>query len=428
MKVSYFNIGCKVNFSELSQIREEFEKLGYESVDFGEEADIVIINTCTVTANADADSRKYIRRARRISPNAFIAVTGCYAQLNPMDIASIAGVGAVFGMNYKFQIPKILNSSLINEPKIYCDKEIDKDFHPACSIDNESHTRVVLKIQDGCDYYCSYCAVPYARGNSRSMEYEKIFDKIKEIQEAGYYEIVLTGINLGTYKSPTGENFEDLIQALHKSDFNLRFRISSIEPELITDKLIEIVAGSTKICPHLHIPLQSGSDEILKLMKRRYKVHYFRQLIDKIYNANPNICIGLDIITGFPGETEKEFLETYNLLEETAFSYLHVFSYSDREITKSSKMDNKVAHSIKKERTHILRALSEKKKYNFYNSQIGKELIVIPETYDKTTGLWFGWTENYVRVGFKSLNEIKYIPIQIKAVDNCINYTKGELI
>lgn len=426
MKVSFFNIGCKVNFAELSQIREQFENLGYECVEFGEEADIVIINTCTVTSNADADSRKYIRRALRTSPNAFVAVTGCYAQLKPEEIAKISGVGGIYGINYKFLLPEIINSKEKNKTQILVDDQINEEFKGACSIDNESHTRVVLKIQDGCDYFCSYCAVPYARGRSRSMDFNSILKKIEEIQDAGYYEIVLTGINLGTYKSETGEDFTKLISTLHNGNYKLRFRISSLEPELINHQIIEIVANSRIICPHLHIPLQSGSDEILKFMRRRYNTTYFRKLIDKIYYSNPNICIGLDIITGFPGETEKLFLETYNLLLEIPFSYLHVFTYSERNVTKASTLENKIPPQIKKERTNILRKLSEKKKSDFYHSQLNKILTIIPEIYIAEKGHWLGWSENYVRTAIEAQSNLKYYPVNalVREIHNNIAIAK----
>lgn len=426
MKVSFFNIGCKVNYAELSQIREQFENLGYECVEFGEEADIVIINTCTVTANADADSRKFIRRALRTSPSAFVAVTGCYAQLKPEEIAKITGIGGIYGMNYKFHLPEIINPQEKNETQILVDDKINQEFEDACSIDNESHTRVVLKIQDGCDYFCSYCAVPYARGRSRSMKFNSILKKIEEIQDAGYYEIVLTGVNLGTYKSETGENFTNLISTLHNGNYKLRFRISSLEPELINQEIIEIVANSQNICPHLHIPLQSGSDDILILMRRRYTTTYFRKLIDKIYNTSPNICIGLDIITGFPGETEKLFSETYNLLLEIPFSYLHVFTYSERNITKASILENKIPPQIKKERTNLLRKLSEKKKNDFYRSQLNRNLTIIPETYIPEKGHWLGWSENYVRIAIEAQSNLKNNPINalVKEIHNNIAIAK----
>lgn len=401
MKISLYNIGCKVNFAETAQISENFSRLGYQVVDFGEKADIIFINTCTVTHKADADCRKVIRRAIRQNPDSFIAVGGCYAQLYPETIRNIDGVDAVLGTSEKFRIPELITDlGKQRSPLVFVSENNNKEFYPACSADSNIRMRAVLKLQDGCDYYCSYCAVPYARGRSRSMSFEEIIPALQKIEDQNYNEVVLTGINLGNYKASTGEGLSDVLKAIDSSGTKLRVRISSLEPNLIDDEIIDIVAESEKICSHFHIPLQSGSAEILRKMHRRYDPEFFQELIQKINIKIPNCGIGIDVIVGFPGETDHHFKETISLLEDLDFSYLHVFSYSDRRIAAASSFEGKVNAQTKKERTKELRILSSKKSREFDEKQFSHIKKTIPEIYNSKTCLWKGWTENYIQVHF----------------------------
>jgi len=420
MKVALYNIGCKVNYAELSQIQKQFEQFGAQIVEFGEPCDTVIINTCTVTSMADADCRKIIRRALRANPNAFIAVTGCYAQIRPEEVASIEGVDAVFGTKYKFDIPILIDKfEKQSKPKIFVaplDGELP--YHFAVSTDNESRTRVVLKIQDGCDYSCTYCIIPTARGKSRSLPFDALVQKIHELNQTEYEEVVISGINVGEYKDKDGKTFLDVVKAIEQIQPKQRYRISSIEPNKLTPEIIEIISKSKIFCPHFHIPLQSGSDEVLKMMRRRYNTQKYREVVHSIKDRMPNACIGVDVITGFPGETEKHFEETYNFLESLPISYLHVFTYSDRNGTIANAMPDKVPQNIKKDRTRILRKLSELKRRMFYESQIGRTYFVVPEEYDPDSGRYKGWTENYIRCEFPAQEEPKQkrVKVRIKSV------------
>jgi threonylcarbamoyladenosine tRNA methylthiotransferase MtaB len=429
MKVSFINIGCKVNFAEMAQIQEQFVHRGYEIVDFGEPCDAVFINTCTVTKHADSDSRKYIRRAIRKNRDSFVGVMGCYAQLEAETITGIDGVDAVFGTNEKFHINELM-PELAKQPetKIFVSESQLTYFEGASSEDDPSHTRIVFKIQDGCDYYCSYCAVPYARGRSRSMPIDEIAPKLLEFQEHGYHEIILSGINLGEYRSSEGKRFIDVIKLIESIGMKSRIRISSIEPNLLSKEIIDIVSTSKVICPHFHIPLQSGSAHILKLMGRRYTISQFEDTIFYIKDKIPDCCLGIDVITGFPGETDAHFTETYQLLESLPVSYLHVFSYSEREITKSAGFPNKVHSNIIKERTLSLRKLSEQKKKQFYDSQISKVQTIIPEVYNPEDGMWKGWSENYVRVEFFGKAPQTKHPKKIKLIENRTEKVFGEQI
>lgn len=398
----------------MSELQEQFEKLGHTITPFGEITDAVLINTCTVTREADADCRKIIRRAQKISPDAFIGVMGCYAQLRSDEISSIDGVDAIFGNEEKYYIPELIgNFKKRNQLGIYVGKLEHIEFHGASSSDNHNHTRMVLKIQDGCDYVCTYCTIPAARGGSRSMKFDDLRNKLLALNQTDFYEVVLSGVNLGEYKAPTGENFTDVIKLIDSLDLKLRFRISSIEPNLVKPELLDVVSRSKKMCPHFHIPLQSGSPEILRLMKRRYKLEIFTNLVQNIKSNIPDCCIGVDIITGFPGETDSHFQETYNLLNELPVSYLHVFTYSKRDGTAASEYPNEVPYPVKIERTHKLRALSDIKKNEFYTSQISKIKTVIPERYDESTGLWQGMTENYVKAFFQNHNQNSLVKVKL---------------
>lgn len=426
MRVSIYNIGCKVNYAEISQIQKQFEQLGAQIVEFGQPCDTVIINTCTVTSRADADCRKIIRRALRLNPNAFIAVTGCYAQIEPEEIAKISGVDAIFGTKYKFDIPILIEKfEKLPKPKIFvAPTDGNLPYHSAVSVDNESRTRIVLKIQDGCDYSCSYCIIAMARGKSRSLPFEALKQKITEINETDYQEVVISGINVGEYLAPNGKTFLDVVRFIEEFQPRQRYRISSIEPNKLKPEIIDIISNSKVFCPHFHIPLQSGSEEILKLMRRRYNKDLYRERILQIKEKIPYAAIGVDVITGFPGETDKHFEETYEFILDLPVSYLHVFTYSERNNTIAANMPNKVPFEVKKDRTNILRKLSELKRRIFYQSQIGQIRTVIPEEFVQEKNRWKGWTENYVSCQFESETPIppKRTRVEILEVfsDHCI--------
>lgn len=429
MKIAYYNIGCKLNFAEISTIQKELEKRGHRTVPFGSEEDAVIINTCTVTNKADADSRKVIRKALRNNPDVFIGVIGCYAQLKPGDISAIPGVDAIFGMKEKFDVIDFMdNHSKQEEPSIFVSDNDYIPFHSACSEDNEDRTRMILKLQDGCDYSCTFCTIPKARGKSRSMAFDELKDVIVELNKSKKYEIVLSGVNLGEYSAPTGEKFVDVVKLIDSFAMKQRVRISSIEPNLLKPDIIEIIKNSATFCPHFHIPLQSGSDEILQKMKRRYNIKYFSGLIQNIKTAMPDACIGIDVIVGFPGETDEHFAETYDLLESLPISYLHVFTYSEREDTPAAMMNGHVPHDVRKQRTLALRNLSDRKKSEFYKSQLGSVQNVIPETYDDKTSTWKGWTDNYVHVVFQAGEELESRPHRIKLLALKDDFVQAELI
>ena len=427
MKISYYNIGCKVNFAEISEIQKRLEEKGHSTVSFGEQTDAVIINTCTVTNHADSDARKIIRRALRLSPEAFVGVLGCYAQLKPDEIAQIEGVDAVFGIKDKFAVVDYIDSiSRKHKPEIFVSDLKDLPFHTATSEDNESRTRIFMKLQDGCDYPCTYCTIPAARGGSRSMDFDELKSRFIQLNNAEQYEIILSGVNLGEYMAPTGENFTDVIRFLDEAGLKQRIRISSIEPNLIKPELLKIIKNSKTICPHLHIPLQSGSPEILALMKRRYNADFFRDQILMIKQQIPHLSIGVDVISGFPGETDRHFSETLDLLKSLPISYIHAFTYSERSGTPAESMPGKVASDTRKSRTMELRKLSETKKREFFESQTGIVLSVIPEDYNPETGHWAGWTENYVRVEFPAESDIEIKPYRIKLLKMLEDTVLGE--
>lgn len=424
MNVAFYTLGCKLNYAETSTIAEQFRQAGHAIVHFGEPADAVIINTCTVTENADTECRKIIRRALRSSPNAFVAVTGCYAQLQPEEIASIDGVDAVFGATEKFSMTKhITNFEKLDTPQLFVTDTAEAEFEAARSSDGDSRTRAFLKLQDGCNYSCSFCTIPLARGSSRSMDFTEIEGQIRALEAAGYHEVVLSGINLGDYEASTGENFFHVLQQIEALHPSFRIRISSIEPNLLKPEILALVAQSKVIVPHFHIPLQSGSPEILRLMRRRYNAPYYEDLISRIKEQIPDCCIGVDVITGFPGETERHFEETFNFLHRLPVSYLHVFSYSERENTPAATFQGKVPSATKQERTNRLRALSSKKRFEFYTSQLGTERIVVPEIFDFAAGRWTGWTENYVKTEFEGNHLHHNAPVKVR-----LQHLEGEHI
>jgi len=402
-KVAFYTLGCKLNYSETSSIARIFEGEGYKKVAFTDSPDIFIINTCSVTDNADKKCRKIVREANQISPYAFIAVIGCFAQLKPEEISSIPGVDAVLGAAEKFRLIELLNDFQKPEkPKVFvADIKTVTQFEQAYSINDR--TRTFLKVQDGCNYNCSFCTIPLARGRSRSDSIENIKNKALEIAAKGVKEVVLTGVNTGDFGIQNGkrvENFLDLIKVLDLVDGIERFRISSIEPNLLTAEIISFVASSQKFVPHFHIPLQSGSDKILKLMYRRYNTDLYREKIMLIRSLLPEACIGVDVIVGFPGETNDDFFQTYQYLVELDISYLHVFTYSERSNTAAVNYEDPVPFKTRNERSKMLRILSEKKRRQFYERNLGKGGTVLFEN-DVKDSLMFGFTENYIRVSTK---------------------------
>lgn len=400
-KVAFYTLGCKLNFSETSSIARTFEERGYKKVNFDDQPDIFVINTCSVTDKADKKCRKIIRDAHKTSKDPFIVIVGCYAQLKPEEIANIPGVDAVLGANEKFRLHELLNNfEKKDKPQIYT-KDISgcDSFHGAYSLN--MRTRTFLKIQDGCDYPCTYCTIPLARGKSRSDTIDHVVKSAREIAEAGVREIVLTGINAGDFgmqKDQRRERFIDLIWALDKEVDGIdRFRISSIEPNLLDEEIIRFVAGSVKFVPHFHIPLQSGCNIILKKMRRRYTRDLFADRVQAIKELMPHCSIGADVITGFPGETDEHFKTTYQFVNELDLSYLHVFTYSERKNTPAAEMPEVVPQKIRNDRSKMLRTLSEKKRRFFYSQFVGQTKKVLFEN-DIENGFIHGFTDNYIRV------------------------------
>ncbi len=406
--MAFHTLGCKLNFAETSTIARDFEKDGFERVDFSEAADMYVINTCSVTENADRRFGDTVKKARRQNPDAFIAAVGCYAQLKPYELAEVEGVDLVLGATEKFRILAYIHE-LLKQPRgtsrqaqVHCCEISEADFYVG-SYAIGDRTRAFLKVQDGCDYKCSYCTIPLARGISRSDTLENVLKNAREIAARGIREIVLTGVNIGDYgKGEFGNKkhhhtFLDLVNALDKVNGISRLRISSIEPNLLCDETIDFVAGSRAFVPHFHIPLQSGSDHMLRLMRRRYISQLYREKVERIRKRMPDACIGVDVIVGFPGETEDHFLETYQYLVSLEISYLHVFTYSERDDTAASTMKDSVPVAIRKKRSKMLRALSVKKRMTFYESQLGKTRKVLFEA-ENVKGYILGFTENYVRV------------------------------
>lgn len=402
-KVALHTLGCKLNFSETSTIGKEFLSKGFEIVDFKESADVYVFNTCTVTENAERECRQLVRRALRSNPLAFVIVTGCYAQLRPDQIASIDGVDAVLGSSEKFKIFSLLDD--FEKKNLSCifvspTEELNNQFGLASSSEADSRTRAYFKIQDGCDYKCSFCTIPLARGLSRSMDPDSVVEEFRNLVRKGYKEIILTGVNVGDYGNAFDTNLYNLLNRLISVEGNFRIRVSSIEPNLLSDEIIRLTASSDKLCNHFHIPLQSGSSSILKAMQRRYKTEDYQNLIYKIKDIIPDAGIGVDVIVGFPGETDENFLETYRFLQELPVSYLHVFTYSERPDTKAISMGGMVDQPERKRRNNMLRILSEKKRHEFFSEMIGRNLVVLFEA-ENIDGMMKGFSSNYVRVEHK---------------------------
>ena len=396
-RIAFHTLGCKLNFSETSTLARQFAEAGYSRVEMEDAPDVLVINTCSVTEQADKKCRNIVSRATRSNPNVFVAVVGCYAQLKPQEIASIPGVDLVLGAGEKFNLLEhYQRKQLDSQPSIEVGEIKDvKDFIPSFSAGDR--TRTFLKVQDGCNYFCAFCTIPLARGRSRSATIEQTIDQAKRAVEAGAREIVLTGVNIGDYGTQHGSNLLSLIEELDRLDGVERYRISSIEPNLLSNDIIDFVAESNKFMPHFHIPLQSGSDEILRAMRRRYRTDLYRERVDRILSTMPNACIGVDVITGFPGETDERFEETRNFLLSLPVAYLHVFTYSERDNTTALRIADVVPMEKRHRRTLELRMLSDKKKRAFYEPFAGTEHSILWEA-SEDEGLMHGFSENYLKV------------------------------
>ncbi len=411
--VAFYTLGCKLNFSETSTIGRQLAGAGYQKVNFENGADVYVINTCSVTDHADKKCKKIVREALRHNPDAFVTVIGCYAQLKPHEIANIEGVDLVLGAAEKFNIEHYLNDTRkkakaeVKEGKI---KEV-LDYHASYSIGDR--TRTFLKIQDGCDYFCAFCTIPLARGKSRSDTVSSVVRQAEEVVASGIKEIVLTGVNTGDFGANTGETFYELLLALEKVEGLQRVRISSIEPNLLTDEIIELAARSAQIVPHFHIPLQSGSDEVLKAMRRKYDTTLYASRIEKIKSLMPHCCIGVDVIVGFPTETHEHFLETYNFLNGLDISYLHVFTYSERVNTTAYKLPGKVYQHIRADRSKMLHILSDKKRRFFYEQHVNESYPVLWEA-ENDGNVMYGFTSNYIKV------KTQYDPMLVNEITDVI--------
>lgn len=396
-KVAFETLGCKLNFSETSSMRRDFENEGFELGEFNEEADIYVINTCSVTMDANSACRKTVRQALRRNPDAFVAVVGCYAQLEPEEIAQIEGVDVVLGAKDKFHLMDLFDDFVKQEKTIIHTSDVNEavDFHNAFSSDDR--TRAFLKVQDGCNYKCSFCTIPLARGASRSPKVATVVRNTEQLVQEGFKEIIITGVNSGDFGYGTDEDFFQLLQALENVDGLERLRVSSIEPNLLHEDIIRFAATSKKLQPHFHMPLQSGSDEMLKLMKRRYRSDLYRSRVELIRELIPDACIGVDVITGHPGETEQLFQDSFDFIDSLDVSYLHVFTYSERPNTSALELTPIIPKQERKSRTHRLRRLSAKKRFGFdsrFQDQVRPTLF----EEENKEGFMFGWTNNYVRV------------------------------
>ena len=415
-RVAFHTLGCKLNFSETSTISRDFLSHGFEKVNYRDKADIYVLNTCSVTENADKEARKFIRQAKQRNPNSSVAVIGCYAQLKPNDIAAIDGVDIVLGAEEKFNLLNHLDSINLNGSTKVIQSEIDQVHKFTPSYSSAERTRSFLKIQDGCDYTCSFCTIPLAHGQSRSDTISNTLKVAKEVAETDTREIVLTGVNIGDYGKGSNETFFDLIQQLDLLDGIDRIRISSIEPNLLTNEIIEFCASSQKFMPHFHVPLQSGSDKILGAMRRRYKRDLYVNRVTRIKQTIADACIGVDVIVGFPGETEKDFLDTYNFLNELDISYLHVFTYSERPNTDAIEMSEIVSKEIRRERSKMLHILSDKKRRFFHDQFISKYRPVLFENIKN--GKLLGHTDNYIQIQMEGGSDLINSIHSVKLVDN----------
>ncbi|MDB5145658.1 MAG: mtaB [Mucilaginibacter sp.] len=433
-KVAFYTLGCKLNYSETSTIGRLFNQAGFDTVDFTDTPDVYVINTCSVTENADKKCKKVVKEALKISPNAYVTIVGCYAQLKPKEIAEIPGVDMVLGAAEKFQIVDHITDLTKNPKTLIYNQPVSEANEFVSSYSFGDRTRTFLKVQDGCDYSCTFCTIPLARGASRSDTIEHVLEQARQIAASGVKEIVLTGVNLGDFGIRDGQRedkFFDLVKALDEVEGIERIRISSIEPNLLTDEIIEFVSRSKRFMPHFHIPLQSGNNKILGLMRRRYKRELYVDRVAKIKELMPDCCIGVDVIVGFPGETREDFIDTYNFLNGLDVSYLHVFTYSERENTLAAEMDNPVPGSTRAERSKMLHILSDKKRRAFYETQLNKTDKVLFEG-DIKEGYMHGFTRNYVKVKAKYdpvlVNELKSVYLTNISSDGDVEITEGEEI
>lgn len=397
-KVAFYTLGCKLNFSETSTISRLFEEAGFAKVDFEDTPDIYVINTCSVTENADKKCKQLVKKALKINPNAFISIIGCFAQLKPVEIGQIPGVDLVLGANEKFDILNYIEESDKKEEAQISFKNIKetKEFIPSFSIGDR--TRSFLKIQDGCDYFCTFCTIPLARGKSRNANIASTLIEAEKIAKTDIKEVVLTGVNIGDFGQGGDENFYQLVQKLDKIDGIDRFRISSIEPNLLSNEIIDFcLSKAERFVPHFHIPLQVGNDRILKAMRRKYERNLYAERVEQIKSLRPDCCIGVDVIVGFPGETDEEFMDSLNFIKDLDVSYLHVFTYSERANTGAPKLGEFVPMEKRKERSKMLHILSDKKKRAFYEQNLGSERTVLFES-EEENGVMHGFTENYVKV------------------------------
>jgi threonylcarbamoyladenosine tRNA methylthiotransferase MtaB len=417
-KVAFYTLGCKLNFSETSTIARNFENQGFAKVEFNETPDIFVINTCSVTDNADKKCRQIVKKALQVNPNAFVTMIGCYAQLKPEEISSIPGVDLVLGANEKFNILDHIAELEKKETAVIKANNIKETDFFIPSFSQGDRTRSFLKVQDGCDYFCTFCTIPLARGKSRNATIAETILEAKKIAETDIKEVVLTGVNIGDFGQGGDENFYQLVQELDKIEGIDRFRISSIEPNLLTNEIIEFVAKSNRFVPHFHIPLQSGSDTLLVAMRRKYLRALYSERVAKIKELMPNACIGVDVIVGFPGETEDEFMETVNFINQLDISYLHVFTYSERANTTAKKMANSIPLNIRRERSKQLQILSDKKRRAFYETQIGSDQKVLFEA-EEEMGIMYGFTENYVKVKTSYNAELvnQITPVRLTGID-----------
>ncbi len=424
-RIAFHTVGCKLNFSETATISRDFLHHGFEKVDYKDTADIYILNTCTVTENADKEARKLIRQAKRRNPDSSVAVIGCYAQLNPNNIAAIDGVDVVLGAEEKFNLLNHLDSMDLNGRTKVIQSEIDQLHKFTPSYSAGERTRSFLKIQDGCDYICSFCTIPLARGESRSDTIANTLKEAREVAETDTREIVLTGVNIGDFGKGSQETFFDLIQQLDKLEGIDRIRISSIEPNLLTNDIIKFCSKSEKFMPHFHVPLQSGSDKILGAMRRRYTRELYEERVTKIKSIMPDCCIGVDVIVGFPGETDEDFLDTYHFLNELDISYLHVFTYSERPNTGAVEMEGAVSKDIRAERSKMLHILSDKKWRYFHEQFIDKDRPVLFET--MKNGKILGHTDNYIQIQVDGDLELINTIHSVKLVHNHGTVVDGEM-
>lgn len=414
-KVAFYTLGCKLNFSETSTIGRQLVNIGFTKTEFENKADLYVINTCSVTENANRECRRIIRKAKKNSPEAFIVVTGCFAQLKPKEISDIEGVDMVLGANEKFNLPKLLTDlKTLETTQVHGCEINDLDYFSSYSLTDR--TRSFMKIQDGCDYPCTYCTIPLARGKSRCDSIDNIIKNANDIADKGIKEIVITGVNIGEFKDKNdNKNFSDLIKELDKLERIERYRISSIEPNLISDEVIKLVKNSEKFMPHFHIPMQSGSDIVLGKMKRRYQTKLYRKKIEKIVSEVKDVCIGADVIVGFPGETKQEFDKTLNFIKDLPLSYLHVFTYSERENTPAIDMDGVVSKSDRADRSKQLRILSNKLQRAFYEKYLDTEHTALFEQENKE-GYLFGFTDNYIKIKIPFQSTICRTKKQVKLI------------